>query len=70
MLRLRRLLVHRESHHAIAEHDEKVGAPKRESHGVLPRVATTGVKLGAPEGLPFCLLGKPLDKATGLIGGL
>ncbi len=53
MLRLRRLLVHQESHHAIVEHDEKVGAPQRESREVLLRVATTGVELGAPEGLLF-----------------
>ena len=36
-----------------AEHDAKVGAPQRESHGVLPRVARTSVELGAPEGLRF-----------------
>ncbi len=52
MLRPRKLLVHR-AHHAVAEHDAKVGAPQRESRGVLPRLATTGVELGAPEGLGF-----------------
>ena len=30
-----------------------LGAPERESRGVLPRVATTGAKCGAPKGLGF-----------------